>query len=255
MPTPKKIAEVSELQQKLAESSIAIATNYSGQDVGDMTALRRALREKGVSYRIVKNTLLRIAADNAGRSELKQIIDGPTGLVFSSGEPSEAAKALVDYIKATRSTLQVVGGLMGSTTMTSAEVQHLAQLPSRSELLAKLLGQMLSPISSLVYVINAPLVGLVTVLQRKVENDNDITASVAVEADPKEHEISVGHDSHKVQSDEDKTDAEQSAAAVSANVGKSSKDKNSRTEEASSKLEQQVDESKATEEETDSVGK
>ena len=182
MPTQKKITEVEELQQIISGSSIAISTNYAGQSVASMTALRRTLREKGVDYKVVKNTLLGIAADNAGQPTLREIVNGPTGLVFGAGDPTEAAKILVEYIKSSKSTLQI----MDTTTLTPDEVQKLAELPTKPELVALLLRQMQSPIAGLVYVLSAPLSALATVLQRKIEKGDDTPAPAAAEAKAEE---------------------------------------------------------------------
>ncbi|MDA1188223.1 MAG: 50S ribosomal protein L10 [Chloroflexi bacterium] len=186
MPTQKKITEVEELQQIISGSSIAISTNYAGQSVASMTALRRTLREKGVDYKVVKNTLLGIAADNAGQPTLREIVNGPTGLVFGAGDPTEAAKILVEYIKSSKSTLQIIGGVMDTTTLTPDEVQKLAELPTKPELVALLLRQMQSPIAGLVYVLSAPLSALATVLQRKIEKGDDTPAPAAAEAKAEE---------------------------------------------------------------------
>ncbi|MBM3945595.1 MAG: 50S ribosomal protein L10, partial [SAR202 cluster bacterium] len=179
VPTQKKIDEVEELKKKVSESSIAISTNYSGQTVAAMTALRRTLREKGMDYRVVKNTLLGIAADGAGKSTLREIVNGPTGLVFGAGEPTEAAKVLMDYIKTSRSTLAVLGGVMDGRALSADEVQRLSELPSKPELIAKLLGQMQAPIASLVYVLSAPLTALVTIMHRRIEKGDAAPAPKA----------------------------------------------------------------------------
>ena len=118
MPTQAKEDAVSELADKFGRSSIVITTDYSGLPVGEMTALRRALREAGVEYRVVKNTLAYLAADAAGRPAIKEAIEGPTGIALGYGEPTEPAKALSGFIRSARSDLKVRGGELDGKTLT-----------------------------------------------------------------------------------------------------------------------------------------
>ena len=86
MPTPQKEKVVENLKKRMADSTIAVSTDYSGMSVGETNDLRKALRTNNVEYVIVKNTLAHLAADSADKSQLKEIITGPTGLVFGYGE-------------------------------------------------------------------------------------------------------------------------------------------------------------------------
>lgn len=170
MPTERKTKIVAELREWMERCTVAIATDYSGVSVTAMTGLRRALREQGVQYRVVKNTLAHLAADAAGQTAMKGIVEGPTGIAFGYGDPTEPAKALAEFIRTNRTTLTVKGGVMGERTLTAQEVSQLAALPSRDELLARLAGQLQSPIAGLVHVLNGPLSGLARVLQRRIES-------------------------------------------------------------------------------------
>ncbi len=170
MPTERKIQAVDEMRQWMEHCTIAVSTDYTGMSVGAMTDLRRTLREKGVQFRIIKNSLAHLAADAAGRPELKTIVEGPTGIAFGDGEPAALAKALADHIRAARAPMRITGGVLGDRTLTAQEVDTLATLPSREELVARLLGQMQAPITKLVYVLNAPIADLARVLQRHAEN-------------------------------------------------------------------------------------
>ncbi len=169
MPTQRKIDSVEEMRKWMAECTIAISTDYTGLDVGAMTALRRTLREKGAQYRIIKNTLALLAADAAGRATMRDLIEGPTGIAFGYGDPVEPAKALSEFVRSTRSPLNVRGGVMGDRPLSAAEVGALATLPPKDVLVARLLGQMQAPLTGLVYVLNGPIAGLARVLQRQVE--------------------------------------------------------------------------------------
>ena len=165
MPTEAKINAVEELKQIMKDCSIAIATDYSGTNVSDINMFRTALRNEGIKYKIVKNTLLKIAADDAGKPEMKELVDGPTGIAFGYGDEQLLAKTLFDFIKKNNIEIVLKTGVIGSDVLTSEDIISLATLPSKEELVAKLIGQLQGQISSLVFVINAPLVNVARVLE------------------------------------------------------------------------------------------
>ena len=179
MPTEAKIKKVEEIKDLLERSTILISTDYTGMGVDSMTALRRALRGKGVGYRIVKNTLTYLAADAAGMPGVKEIVRGPTGIAFSYGDPIEPAKAISEFVRTTRLPLQVRGAVMGGQTLTAAQVEDLARLPSKDELIARLMAQVQAPITRLVYVLSAPISALARVLQRGAESLAAATAQAS----------------------------------------------------------------------------
>ena len=183
MPTERKVKRVEELSQWMAQCTIAISTDFSGLAVDGMTELRRALREKGVQYRVVKNSLALLASDAAGRPNFKEIIEGPTGIAYWDGEPSELAKALSEFVKSTRSPLTIRGGVMGERLLTADEVDSLATLPSHDELVARLMGQLQRPVAGLAYVLSGPVSGLARVLQRHVESIAEPVETPEADAD------------------------------------------------------------------------
>ncbi len=134
-----------------------------------MTALRRALRENGVGFHVVKNTPAHRAADAAGKPWVKQIIDGPTALAFGYGDPTVPARTLTEFIRRTRSSLTLKGGVLGERRLSAEEVAALAELPPKEVMVARLLGQLNAPLYRLVRALNSPIAGLATVLQRRVE--------------------------------------------------------------------------------------
>jgi len=169
LPTERNINAVEEMRQWMQECTAAISTDYTGLSVSAMTGLRRSLREKNVQFRIIKNTLAYLAADAAGRPAFKEVVEGPTAFAFGYGEPVDPAKALVEFIRATRSPLKIKGGILGDRILTVEQVDNLATLPSKEELIGRLMGQLNAPVSGLVYVLNANIAGLARVLQRQVE--------------------------------------------------------------------------------------
>ena len=170
MPTQAKVDAVNTLAEKFEKSTVVVTTNYAGLPVDQMTELRRALREAGVEYRIIKNTLAFLAADQAGRPAVKDVINGPTGIAFGYGEATGPAKALSTFIRTNRSALTIQGGELDGRALSSEDVQRLADMPSRDELVATMLMRMNAPISGLVNVLNGPLAGLARVLQGRIDN-------------------------------------------------------------------------------------
>lgn len=170
MPTEAKIKTVDELRGYMERCTIAVSTDFTGLSVDDMTDLRNALREKGVLFRVIKNRLAYLAADAAGRPEIKEIVQGPTGIAFGDGDPLGPAKALADFIRESRSPLKIRGAVMGDRQLTAEEVGSLARLPSKEVLIGQLMSQLQGPMAGLVQVLIAPISGLARVLQGHVDN-------------------------------------------------------------------------------------
>ncbi len=181
MPTPRKEAQVEEIKDKLSRCTIAITTGYQGLSASDMTELRKRLREQGIEYKVVKNTLTLRAAQELGKEGIGDVMQGPTGLVFGYGDEVAVARGLNTFITSTRSPLVINGALMDSRIITGDQVRSLATLPPREELLSRLLGQMQAPVTGLVTVLSAPLRGLVTVLQRAAESGGAAVADAPAE--------------------------------------------------------------------------
>jgi large subunit ribosomal protein L10 len=156
MPTEAKRATVAELKEEIASSHAAIVADYRGLSVGELKIIRRALREQGVRYRVVKNRLARIAANEAGRAELVDLLDGPTGLALGGNDEVSLAKSFLDAVRPYR-TVTVRGGIVGDRRIEPSEVTRLAELPPREVLLAQLAGGVAAPLSGLASVISAPL--------------------------------------------------------------------------------------------------
>ena len=169
MPTQQKIDRVQDIKDRLERSSIVMTASYGGIPVNQMVELRRAMRASGVEFTIVKNTLLALAADEAQKPQLKEIVNGPTAIAFGYNDPVEAAKAMADYIRTGGSSLAVLGAIMGDeAAMSPSEFTRLAALPPKSVLLAMLLGQMQSPLARLLTIMNGPLQSMGNVLQARV---------------------------------------------------------------------------------------
>jgi large subunit ribosomal protein L10 len=156
MPTEAKVATVAQLTKDLAAGGPAIVADYRGLSVAELTAMRRALREHGIRYQVVKNRLARIAARDAGRDGLTDLLEGPTGLALGTGDEIALARAFLDAVRPYR-TVVVRGGVIGNRSLSGEQVSRLATLPPREVLLAQLAGGFASPLSSLGSVLSAPL--------------------------------------------------------------------------------------------------
>jgi large subunit ribosomal protein L10 len=155
MARPDKAAAVAEIAEDFTSSGAAVITEYRGLTVAQLKELRRALGAD-VRYAVVKNTLTKIAARDAGVSGLDELLTGPTAIAFIKGDPVEAAKGLRDFAKA-HPTLVIKGGILDNKPISPKEITSLADLESRDVLLAKLAGAMKASLSQAVGLFAAPL--------------------------------------------------------------------------------------------------
>jgi large subunit ribosomal protein L10 len=164
MPSQKNLDAVERLKETLERSPVVIGTDYGGLNVAVMTELRRGLRQRGLEYRVVKNTLAGVAAEEIGRPQIKEVLRGATGLVLSDGDPTEAARALADFLRTSRIVLPVLGAVVEGQVVSAEDVGTLAALPPKPVLMAQLLGQLSGVMGRMVVVLNGPARGLATVL-------------------------------------------------------------------------------------------
>ena len=144
-----KEAEVAEIQEKLQKSQSVMFLDYRGLTVSEVTELRNKMRAAGVEYKVIKNTMIRRAAQEAGVEGLGEILEGPTAVAFGYEDPVAPAKILVDFIENAKKT-QLKGGVLAGRAMSQAEIKDLASLPSKEQLLAKLMGSLNAPVTGLV---------------------------------------------------------------------------------------------------------
>ncbi len=165
MPTPQKEATVAEIRGKLEGSAAVIMAEYRGLSVKEMQALRRNMRAAGGEVVVYKNSLALIAVRDLGLpEEFGEFLVGPTMFAFAAEEPVAPAKALVDFAKE-HEALVVKGGLVEKAVVDAAGIKAVASLPSREELVAKLLGTMQNPITGFVRVLNGPAGAFARVLR------------------------------------------------------------------------------------------
>ena len=171
MPSEKVLQEkqafVADLTKKIQGAVSGVIVDYSGITVADDTALRRKLREAGVEYSVVKNTLLKRAVDAAEMSGLDDVLNGTTALALSDDYVA-AAKILCEYAEG-KDNFKVKAGFMDGAVIDAAKVTELSKLPSKEVLLAQVLGGLNAPITGFATVLNGTLKGLVVALNAIAE--------------------------------------------------------------------------------------
>ena len=157
MPTEAKRETIETLRAELDASRTMIVSEYRGLKVKDITEIRRALRKQNVSYRVVKNRLMRIAAqDSPAADALSPLLSGPSAIAFGNDE-SATAKAVLDATRPYAKIVKITGGVLGSRAIDADGVTRLATLPSREVLLAEVLGAIVAPLSTTAGLFDAPL--------------------------------------------------------------------------------------------------
>ena len=180
MARPDKAAAVAELVDEFRSSGGAVLTEYRGLTVKQLQDLRRALGEHA-SYAVVKNTLTKIAATEAGVDGFDDLLQGPSAIAFIKGDPVEAAKSLRDFARA-NAPLVIKGGVLDGQPLTPDEITRIADLEPREVLLAKLAGALLASLQNAVSLFQAPLsqaARLAAALQAKAEEDPSVLRSGA----------------------------------------------------------------------------
>jgi large subunit ribosomal protein L10 len=175
MARPDKAAAVAELTEEFRSSTAAVLTEYRGLTVAQLKELRRSLGAN-TSYAVVKNTLTKIAAKDAGVGAFDGLLQGPSAIAFVKGDPVEAAKGLRDFAKA-HPHLVIKGGVLDGKSLSPAELTKLADLESREVLLAKMAGALQASLTNAVSLFAAPLAQTARVLdalRQKAEQDPSV---------------------------------------------------------------------------------
>src|SRR5438876_9001807 len=178
-----KARVVAELTDRLRSADTLIVADYRGLTMPQIDDLRGKLLEHGAKFTVVKNTLTRRAAKDAGAEALLALLDGPSAIAFieADGDMVAAAKALADSARETR-ILVIRGGVMSGRTMTAAEVESLATLPPLDVLRGQVPGAVLGPLNAIAGLVNAPLQNLYGLIDARIEQlqqQGDPSASAA----------------------------------------------------------------------------
>ena len=153
-PRADKVAVVNEVRERMDAADGALLTEYRGLTVAELAELRRELVAAGGDYKVYKNTLVRLAVADTPREGMSAFLTGPTAIAFVQGDVSAVAKALRDFSR-TNPNLVVKGGVVGTSVMSAADVDILAELPSRETLLAQFAGALSAPLQQLAGLIQA----------------------------------------------------------------------------------------------------
>ena len=169
MPTERKIEAVSALTDALNRSTVVIGAEYRGLSVKDSTALRRQLSDVGVEMHVIKNTLFWRAADAAGKQTMAELAEGPTALIIGYADPIAPIKTVVEYQRTARNTFAARKAFLEGQVFPANRLNELATLPSKETLIAQVAGALQSPITSLVYLLEATLQEFVGLLDARAE--------------------------------------------------------------------------------------
>jgi large subunit ribosomal protein L10 len=172
VPTPRKSAEIDQLERKLREAQAAIVADYRGLSVAEIGQLRSQLRPAGVEFRVAKNTLTRLAAKRAGIEGLDELLVGPTAIAFTGDDIAAAARVLSDFARTSR-ILTIKGALMGGLRMNADQVGQLATLPAKPVLQATLAGTIQGPLAGFVGILNGALASLAYTLEARAKQMNE----------------------------------------------------------------------------------
>lgn len=156
----QKAAVIDEIAQELGGSEAIFALDYRGITVAQIAELRAKLRTTDTKFRVAKNSLSERAADQAGMTDIKPMLFGPTALALVKGDAAAAAKVLSDTARALRGPLVFKGGVMSGNVLTAADVEAIAKLPTREVLHAQLVGTVAAPLTGLARTLNALVSGL-----------------------------------------------------------------------------------------------
>lgn len=168
MPTPRKTAEIDLLVDRLERSQMTIVTDYRGLSVAQLQDFRSRVKPANAEFRVTKNTLLRIAAERVGIEGLDEHLEGPTAVLFAFGDVVAPAKAVSDFARSTR-IMTVKTGVMNNQVLSAAEVEAIATLPPREELIGKLVGMLASPMARVVGVLGGPARSVAYLANARIE--------------------------------------------------------------------------------------
>ncbi len=170
----KKQERVVDLKDQLSRAQLAVVSDYRGLTVKDMNDLRRRVQAAGGDYTVAKNTLIRRALSETDGAQIDSMLKGPTALVVGYEDPVGPVKALMDFLKETKKEMDIRGGILEGKAVSNAELQQIATLPSREEMVAKLMGSMQSPAQGVAITLSGVARNLAYVLEaiRKQKEEN-----------------------------------------------------------------------------------
>ncbi|MDR3136728.1 MAG: 50S ribosomal protein L10 [Coriobacteriales bacterium] len=164
MPNAEKVKLVAQIKQEIQAADAVWVVDYRGLSVRQSEDLRRRIRTQNAAYKIYKNTFTILALGELGLPDMKAVLEGPSAFVFVSGDPVDSAKVLKTFARE-HTVLKLKGGLLDGKPLSAEQVTQIADLPTREELLARLLATMAGPLVGLVRVLNGNQEKLARALQ------------------------------------------------------------------------------------------
>ncbi len=176
MPNEKKAEKIGSLGELLQNSPLAVLTEYRGLTVAEITNFRKSLRTKGAEYHVAKNTLLLRAANDLGFQNLEEALVGPTAVAFVGQDLVGGVKSVLDFARSARvdargnKVFVVKHGILGGRLISGDQLDELTKLPTKEEMVAKMLGSLNAPLTGLVNVLSAPPRDLVSVINAPIRD-------------------------------------------------------------------------------------
>lgn len=171
----EKISILNEVIERVKDSDFCFILNYGGLKVTQLTALRQELAKHGARAMVVKNTYLGRVAKEQGWADVSGMLTGPTAMITGRGDVAEGAKALVEFVKKNDKAV-IKGASLDAAALSAADVEALSSLPSKDAMRGILLGTLQAPATSLVRVLNAPLLNVLYALKAYEEKKNGSAA-------------------------------------------------------------------------------
>ncbi len=166
MPTQRKKDLVEELKQLIQRATITVSADYRGLRVPEMEQMRRRLRQANIEVRVIKNSLLRLAADQSEMPGLMEIVEGaPAALVLGYDDPTETARAITDYARTAPSTFAIRGAFLDGHVVSTADLRELVNLPPKPVMIARFAGQLQSPLATFSGLLESPLREFASLMQ------------------------------------------------------------------------------------------
>jgi len=160
-----KTEKVEEIKEVIAKAKVAIVSDYRGLSVADITNLRRRLQKEDGDYTVVKNTLAKLAIKDTKFEGLEEFLKGPSAIAFGFGDEVAPAKVILKYLKEAKKTNEVKGGVLDGKVITAKEVRAISDLPTKPELIAKIMGSLSSPAQGLTNTLNGVARALVIAME------------------------------------------------------------------------------------------
>ena len=160
-----KNTKVEEIKESISKAKVAIVSDYRGLSVAEITNLRRRLQKEDGDYTVVKNTLAKLAIKDTPFEGLDEFLNGPSAIVLGFGDEVAPAKVILQYLKEAKKTNEVKGGVLDGKVLSANDIKTISNLPSKQELLAKIMGSLNSPAQGIANTLNGVARALVYAME------------------------------------------------------------------------------------------